>query len=210
MNWFKRYSFLKCTCWFILLLVKNKLISTCSSIFVEWQLFARNRAVSVSTWKEPGYISPPLVSFSVCSWFMDSLDTVEGFNHFYIYIWLLESWRFLSNCGCCNISLYKWDHKLGIFLPFPENKITIAIPRIAKRSYVSLVSLFGSIKQNYRHHYPLQSIFFTCIQARICTGVQSIQVAILEFFSGCWFFFSDWNKRIELNRIVSGFIDRVL
>lgn len=23
-------------------------------------------------------------------------------------------------------------------------------------------------------------------------------------------FFSDWNKRIELNRIVSGFIDRVL
>lgn len=160
MNWFKRYSFLKCTCWFILLLVKNKLISTCSSIFVEWQLFARNRAVSVSTWKEPGYISPPLVSFSVCSWFMDSLDTVEGFNHFYIYIWLLESWRFLSNCGCCNISLYKWDHKLGIFLPFPENKITIAIPRIAKRSYVSLVSLFGSIKQNYRHHYPLQSIFF--------------------------------------------------
>lgn len=122
-NWFKRYSFLKCTCWFILLLVKNKLISTCSSIFVEWQLFARNRAVSVSTWKEPGYSRPPLVSFSVCSWFMDSLDTVEGFNHFYIYIWLLESWRFLSNCGCCNISLYKWDHKVGeIFLPFPENK----------------------------------------------------------------------------------------
>lgn len=112
-NWFKRYSFLKCTCWFILLLVKNKLISTCSSIFVEWQLFARNRAVSVSIWKEPGYSRPPLVSFSVCSWFMDSLDTVEGFNHFYIYIWLLESWRFLSNCGCCNISLYKWDHKLG-------------------------------------------------------------------------------------------------
>lgn len=159
-NWFKRYSFLKCTCWFILLLVKNKLISTCSSIFVEWQLFARNRAVSVPTWKEPGYSRPPLVSFSVCSWFMDSLDTVEGFNHFYIYIWLLESWRFLSNCGCCNISLYKWDHKLGIFLPFPENKITIAIPRIAKRSYVSVVSSFGIIKQNYRHHYPLQSIFF--------------------------------------------------
>lgn len=159
-NWFKRYSFLKCTCWFILLLVKNKLISTCSSIFVEWQLFARNRAVSVPTWKEPGYSRPPLVSFSVCSWFMDSLDTVEGFNHFYIYIWLLESWRFLSNCGCCNISLYKWDHKLGIFLPFPENKITIAIPRIAKRSYVSVVSVFGIIKQNYRHHYPLQSIFF--------------------------------------------------
>lgn len=102
------------------------------------------------------------------------------------------------------------DHTLGIFLPFSENQITIMIPRIAKRSYVSAVWLFGIIKQNYRHHYPFQSIFFTCIQAGICTGVKSILVAILEFFFRMLIFFSDWNKRIELNRIVSGFIDRVL
>lgn len=47
-----------------------------------------------------------------------------------------------------------------IFTVSREQEITIAIPRIAKRSYVSLVSSFGIIKQNYRHHYPLQSIFF--------------------------------------------------
>lgn len=47
-----------------------------------------------------------------------------------------------------------------IFTVSREQEITIAIPRIAKRSYVSVVSSFGIIKQNYRHHYPLQSIFF--------------------------------------------------
>lgn len=123
---------------------------------------------------------------------MDSVDTVEGFNHFYIYIWLLESCNDDSNLNAVPVtSACIRDHALGIFLPFSENQITIMIPRIAKRSYVSAVWLFGIIKQNYRHHYPFQSIFFTCIQAGICTGVQSILVAILEFFFRMLIFFSD-------------------
>lgn len=117
---------------------------------------------------------------------MDSVDTVEGLNHFYIYIWLLESCNDDSYLNAVPVTpACIRDHTLGIFLPFSENQITIMIPRIAKRSYVSAVWLFGIIKQNYRHHYPFQSIFFTCIQAGICTGVQSILVAILEFFLGC-------------------------
>lgn len=102
------------------------------------------------------------------------------------------------------------DHTLGIFLPFSENQITIMIPRIAKRSYVSAVWLFGIIKQNYRHHYPFQSIFFYLYTSRDLYRCAIDPSRHFGNFFRMLIFFSDWNKRIELNRIVSGFIDRVL
>lgn len=68
---------------------------------------------------------------------MDSVDTVEGFNHFYIYIWLLESCNDDSNLNAVPVtSACIRDHTLGIFLPFSENQITIMIPRIAKSRVV--------------------------------------------------------------------------
>lgn len=123
---------------------------------------------------------------------MDSVDTVEGFNHFYIYIWLLESCNDDSNLNAVPVtSACIRDHALGIFLPFSENQITIMIPRIAKRSYVSAVWLFGIIKQNYRHHYPFQSIFFYLYTSRDLYRCAIDPSRHFGFFFRMLIFFSD-------------------
>lgn len=53
---------------------------------------------------------------------MDFVDIVEGFNYFYIYIWLLESCNDDFNFNVVFVILVCIrDYVLGIFLLFLEN-----------------------------------------------------------------------------------------
>lgn len=52
---------------------------------------------------------------------MDSVDTVEGFNHFYIYIWLLESCNDDSNLNAVPVTSACIRSRVGnIFTVFRE------------------------------------------------------------------------------------------